>query len=137
MFDLFSGSTGLTAIPDVLIAMTRQPTDNVAYLIAACRGIDEELDIAIVGDPKTLSWTYRGNGEEARVSDIGDQVLEILKKHGALTPTEISRHMGRNDDARGNIGKVLQGLIQRGLVAKVTGTRGKYQVVPDGQDLPF
>jgi hypothetical protein len=137
VFDMFSGSTGLTAIPDVLVAMTRQPAENLAFLTAVGRGLDEEIKIAITGDPKTMAWTYRGTAEEARVTDLGDLVLAALRELKAATPTAITRHLGRGDADRGNIGRVLGDLLRRRLIERVAHSRGKYQLVPDQGPLPF
>ncbi len=93
--DQVSGSVGLTGGVDTVLVLKRERGQADASLFATGREIDE-VDWALQFDKDTGLWLKIGDGAEYRRSKEQTAIIHALRDDGPMTPTEISRTLGKN-----------------------------------------
>lgn len=122
VFDLVSGSTGLTGSVDACWIFTRDKTGNLRL---TGRGRDiAEFDLAVSFDQASGAMTLLGNAQDVLRSTERNSILAALANaDGALRPKDIS---DLTDMSVASVQKLLGKLAQRGEVVKAA--YGKYQI---------
>jgi hypothetical protein len=129
VFEMISGSSGLTGAADTLLAMDN--SSGHANAILCVKGRDVEMDeYAMVLDPSTMSWTLVGHAEEIQSTCRKQKVYDALRdSHKALGPAELAEMT--NLDYK-YIQKTLASLVEDGAVSRID--RGEYLYIGDNRD---
>ena len=89
------GTTGTTAVPDVLMELKRHKDSGKLTLVG--RAVpSEEFQINWHGGPEEWGWTIGAQGEEAAGGETQDEVLSYLDAQGSATPAVIAREIRRS-----------------------------------------
>ena len=124
IFDMISGSVGITAGADTTIVMTRDRGSEFATLILAGREIGD-AKYSLSFDETTLNWRLLGNSNEFNLGTARKQIVNYLKKRQASVPLkEIAADLGKNKPV---LYKLLTALRKEGLVMHKEG--GLYQYI--------
>jgi len=123
IFDMVSGSVGLTAAADSTIVMTRDRGSEFATLIIAGREIGD-AKYSLIFDETTLNWRMLGNSNEFNLGAARKQIVNYLKKRQSSVPLkEIAADLGKNKPV---LFKLLTALRREGLVRHEAGGFYKY-----------
>ncbi len=79
IFDLISGSVGITAASDTVMIMTRERGEGTANLYATGRDI-EEKNFTLKLNPLNLSWETTEATAQEKLSQEKTEILELIKK---------------------------------------------------------
>jgi hypothetical protein len=116
------GSTGKTAVADVVLGLFRKRGEQSAKLTASGRDI-EESEIAIAFDRATCRWHLSG----AVVEGVQMEIVTTLKT-GPMTVTNLAKDLNKDHS---NISRELGELVAKGLVKKPAQRQGGvYSLIP-------
>lgn len=109
VFDMVSGSIGLTAAADATLVLRRARGETDATLHVTGRDVPES-EYALSFDPTRCVWTLAGSGlaeaasraaavrASAGLGDDSAAVVDFIAAHPAgVTPAEVAAHMGWTD----------------------------------------
>lgn len=113
-FDEISGSTGLTGVADTSLVLKRERNQNDGTLHLTGREVEEQ-ELAVTFDPATGHWTCTGKAAERAVSQGKQEILDLLKAKGTMTPSEIAQAV---EKPRNAIAILLTRMSQEGLIVK-------------------
>lgn len=121
--DLASGSTGLTGAAENIMVMRRTSAHEGVDLWM--RGRDaEEVEMALVFDPSTLSWRYKGDAREFGISEQRKRILDVIRNaKDELTSKEIAEIADLDYSSTRNM---VSKMVQAGMISKAG--YGKYKV---------
>ena len=125
------GTTAYAGAPDKLISVQR-PVNEDQYnniLTFMNRNTRDQDRMALKFHSDTLTFNYVGPLENFEISEIQEQVLDLLAgRKKPMQPSEIARALGRQPGSATN--KLLQRMLTKGLVKSPS--RGLYQYVEPG-----
>ncbi|GJL93399.1 AAA family ATPase [Hyphococcus sp.] len=111
--DSISGSTGIAAGFDTVLAMSRSAEGNFKL---EGRGRDVlPVEIALDFDLDNARWTVEGDPAVARVSDERKAILHHLEQSGEAGPKEIADHISVAYDV---VRQLLPKMVRDGLIRK-------------------
>jgi DNA-binding transcriptional ArsR family regulator len=115
LFDLVSGSTGLTGAADAVALLFRERFQPNAVLAISGRD-QEDLQRALKFDAETATWELLGQADEARLTPERREIVELLKKAGSpMRLKEIAEALGKK---KSNVANLLNDLGDQGMVDK-------------------
>ena len=119
----FSGSAGLSGSADALFIIKRDRSSASGRMFRTGRDVEEaEFYLRLDG----IGWYLEGEAESFILPKWQKQVLDYLKEHGSLTPSELATKYNLNiNTAKSN----LRRMEKEGCIRK-TGY-GKYELNPD------
>ena len=79
IFDLISGSVGITAACDTVMIMTRERGEGTANLYATGRDIEDKY-YTLKLNPLNLSWELTDSAAQEKMSQEKTEILELIKK---------------------------------------------------------
>jgi predicted transcriptional regulator len=125
VFDLVSGSTGITAAADNVILLTRERFQKYAGLSISGRD-QEDQEFALEFDSESGSWTLVGETAGVVLSPERQEIVDLLMKaEGPMQLKDIAESLGKE---KTNIYNLLKGLEKQGIVEKPS--TGKYILTP-------
>jgi archaellum biogenesis ATPase FlaH len=119
------GSTGIVAGPDHLLFLKRTPagpTDAVLHYISKDT---EPAEIGLNFDKETSGWIYAGEADELIESDERQEIIEIIRNSGPISPGEIQGLLSTKKSKQA-VCNLLSKMVQKGQVNKIS--RGKYEI---------
>lgn len=119
----FSGTTGLTAVADTLLALKRKRGEDKAILYADGRDLKEKVELALEWDNTLCSFRILGSKEEVIESEYKNEILSFLKNNDKGKPKEIAEATGIKVSM---VYRYLNILVEEGLVRKEA--RGEYSI---------
>ncbi|HET8843666.1 MAG TPA: bifunctional DNA primase/polymerase [Ktedonobacteraceae bacterium] len=122
VFEEISGSTGLTGAADCSLVLTRQRGQHEASLHVTGRDIDEQ-ELALTFNQETLTWQCTGSANERQLSHTRQEILDLLKERGTMTPIEIAEGLGK---VRSTIRSVISRMLRDQDVFK--DEQGRYRL---------
>jgi len=115
LFDLVSGSTGLTGAADTIALLFRERFQPNAVLAISGRD-QEDVELALRFDAETATWEMLGQADEARLTPERREIVELLKKAGSpMRLKEIAEALGKK---KSNVANLLNDLGDQGMVDK-------------------
>jgi hypothetical protein len=114
VFDEVSGSTGMTSTNDNNFVLKRERNQNDGMLSVTGRSGKEEV-LAITFDPATCQWSVTGKAAEREVSQGKQEIIDLLKKHGTMSNSEIAQAV---EKPRTTLNTFLSRMVQEGLIVK-------------------
>ena len=133
IFDLVSGSTGLTAAADTVAILLRERSQADATLFVSGREVEEQ-ELALRFEFDSGSWVLLGEAAACRLSEERQEIVDLLESEGGpMKLGDIASALGKK---KPNLLGLLSGLTDQGLVEKAG--HGKYQLkpAPGGSDGP-
>lgn len=122
IFDMVSGSTGLTAAADSLIIMQRNRNSQDALLTVTGRELGD-ASWGITLNDTTLTWELKGYGEEVFLNRARQEIVEYLKAQSEPVPLRnIADALGKKKPV---VHKLLTALTRDGIAIHHDG--GSYQ----------
>ncbi len=121
VFDMFSGTFGLSGAADGLMVMAR---NRAGQMVFSLTGRDvEQQEFILEFDTKMLSWRLVGKAAEIQSTEKKQKIFDALKEaEEGLTPTNLANATGLKIHY---IKKVLLTLLKEGSVIKLD--RGIYK----------
>ena len=120
VFDMFSGTFGLSGAADGLMVMGRNKTGQMVFSLTG-RDVEQQSYV-LEFDPKMLSWKLIGKAEEIKSTDERQILFDSLKKSTrAMSPQDIEKATGLKNHY---IRKTLPILLQEGTIKRIG--RGLY-----------
>ncbi len=117
VFNEISGTCGSMAVADAILVLKKERNTGKGTL--SCTGRDfEEKRYDVFFSTDTYRWTIKGESVESASTPERQEILDILKAYGEMTPAQISDRISRSSKSVSNILSKLKG---EGLV--VTGSR--------------
>jgi len=114
IFDMVSGSMGMTGTADTNMVLTRARGENGGILALTGRDIENDSDLAMAFDKATGSWTVLGEARQVVGSVTEQKILQVLEIAGEpITRKEIIESTGLTLDS---VKSALRRMRQRGLV---------------------
>jgi len=111
--DGVSGTTGIAAGFDSIIAMSRSP-DGLLKLEGRGRDLIP-VEIALRFDIETARWTVEGDAATAGASDQRKAILSVVQQAGEASPKEIADRTGINGDS---VRQLLGKMVRDGIILK-------------------
>lgn len=129
VFEMISGSSGLTGAADTLLAMNS--TTGQANAVLYVKGRDVEMgEYAMSFDPSTMSWTLTGHAEEIQTTRRKQKVFNALRQsHKSLSPAELAE---MTELPYKYIQKTLASLVEKGAARRID--QGEYSYIGDNRD---
>jgi hypothetical protein len=111
-----SGSTGLTAGVDNVLALRRKRGEAGGVLHLIGRDIESEEELAVTFDKELALWITLGPAREHALSEERREIVELLAEypHG-LRPAEIARNLNKQGDA---VRQLLRTMLREGQIHK-------------------
>jgi len=121
-FDRVLGSTAIASVADATLILVRDRMQNAATLAVTGRDI-EERELAIQRDPLTALWSVNGDGNPKTVAltPLHHRVLNGVSE-GHNTNSKLCDLLGKS---KGEVGKLLSVLVERGHLEKYAGVYGR------------
>lgn len=117
VFDMVSGSVGLTAAADATLVLERSRGRKEAALHVTGRDIEEKAQDSAMGllwDEETGIWSLVGTREEMQQSDERKRIIELLKSAGKpLSPRDIADELEKNPNTTRVL---LRKMVQQGQI---------------------
>lgn len=117
IFDAFSGTLGLTAAADQMLAMVKKKSGGTELHI---RGRDvEDAVYALNQNTSTMNWEVLGDAEEVSATELQQSLKKVLQDfsdENPASPKELAELTGLK---KGYVGKTLGRLLKKGEVRKV------------------
>lgn len=114
IFNEISGSCGSMAVADAILVLKKERNSGNGTL--SCTGRDfEEKKYDVFFSSETYRWSIKGESVESASTPERQEILDVLKKYGEMTPLQISDHIDRTSKSVSNI---LSKLKDEGLVVK-------------------
>jgi hypothetical protein len=112
--DAVAGTTGLTAAADSIWILNRGA--SATFLTIQGRDMaDTEFALRFDQQAAGFGWSVIGTGEEARVSDVRTEILQLLKDASSpMTPKAIADELKRN---RATVRRILMKMRNDGQVS--------------------
>lgn len=138
IFDMISGTHGLTGIFDTLMVLARH--GEGAKLAAQGRDLDG-YEKALERDRRTGGWIVKGDAVALAKTGERQELLDLLAKaEGALSLSEIAAAVGKKSDT---VHHLLKPLVQEGTIYQPG--HGQYAISPiqfsqnaqSGEEYPF
>jgi RecA-family ATPase len=104
--DKVAGTTGLTAGADSVWVLDKTPKSTLLTIQGRDMG-DAEFALHFDHADYGFGWTVVGTGEEVMRSESRQQIVELLKEEGALTPKEIATTLKKNYNTTRNLLKKM------------------------------
>lgn len=133
IFDLVSGSTGLTAAADTVAILLRERSQADATLFVSGREVEDQ-ELALRFEADSGSWVLLGEAAACRLSEERQEIVDLLGSEGGpMKLGDIAVALGKK---KPNLLGLLGSLKDQGLVEKAG--HGKYQLkpAPGGSDGP-
>ena len=128
-YDAISGSTGLTAVCDGVLALFRKRGDADAQLGVSSRD-GEEAEKALRWDAPTCTWTLMGDASEYEMSRERLAIVDVVAGSSEpATPKLIAEALGVPS---GRVRKLLGDMVRDGQVQSPS--RGQYRVSTCGNN---
>jgi hypothetical protein len=109
------GSTGKTAVADVIWGLFRERRSTQCRLVATGRDLGE-TELILELNAQTLTWELVGEANQVVITDMERTVLDALSDLGGTSYTsELAEHLDRGV---GQVSKLLGSLAQQGLVVR-------------------
>ncbi|MFW6052968.1 MAG: AAA family ATPase [Desulfosalsimonas sp.] len=122
VFEMFSGTLGLTGAADGLLAMTKNQGNTTLHVTG--RDV-EPTELALDFDPRLLSWRVLGRAEDVQSTQEKQLLYDALKGAGEpLSPKEMAEMTGLKYQY---IRNKLPKLLKDGLIKKAS--YGKYEYI--------
>ncbi len=113
IFNEISGSCGSMAAADSILVLKKQRNSGSGTL--SCTGRDfEDMKYQVYFSSETYRWSIKGEHEESASTPERQEVLDILKRQGEMTPLQIAGQISRTSKSVSNI---LSKLKREGFVA--------------------
>jgi hypothetical protein len=123
IFDMVSGSTGLTGAADNVALLLRDRSRADAILYLGGREVEDQ-ELALKFESEHGSWVIMGPADEYQLTEERQQILDLLKQEGSVMRlADITTALGKK---KPNVINLLNNLIDRGLVEKAG--YGKYRL---------
>lgn len=104
--DKVAGTTGLTAGADSVWVLDK--TAKSTLLTIQGRDMsDAEFAVRFDHDDYAFGWSVVGTGEEVMRSESRQQIVDLLKEEGAMTPKEIATTLKKNYNTTRNLLKKM------------------------------
>ncbi len=114
--DQVSGSTGLSGAVENVLAMVR---DGRHTILKVRPREEEEVELAQDFDPALMTWVLQGHAQMVASTEERQQVLEVLRRHGAGGEAMRAKEIAAMLDAPpNNVSKLLYKLLDAGTVEK-------------------
>jgi len=115
IFDMVSGTNGLTAAADSVALLLGERWEKDAVLQLSSRDLeDKELELHF--DSETQSWVMLGQADEYRLTPERQEVVNFLREQGGPVKLDvIARALNKE---RTNISNLLKVLVEQGLVER-------------------
>lgn len=111
-----SGSTGLTAGVDNVLALRRKRGEAGGVLHLIGRDIESEEELAVTFDRELALWIMLGPAKEHALSEERREIVDLLAEYpGGLRPAEIARSLNRQGDA---VRQLLRTMLREGQIHK-------------------
>jgi hypothetical protein len=88
VLDTVTGTMGLTGAADTIAVLQRARGAPDAVLHISGRDLEDDLQLALRWDRLTCAWVCLGDAAEFALSPERLHLLELLRAHGPLTPTQ-------------------------------------------------
>ena len=126
IFDMISGTNGLTGIFDTLMVLARH--GGGAKLAAQGRDL-ESYEKALERDRRTGGWTVKGDAELLAKTGERQELLDLLKDASVpLSLSQLAKFSGKGNDT---VCHLLRALVKEGLVHQPG--HGKYSITQPTQ----
>ena len=110
------GSTGIVAGADHLLYLERTPSSPSDATLHFVSKDAEPAELALRFDNSIMGWSYQGEASDIADTDERQDILDLLRKEGALKPGEIADKLGKKQSA---ISRLLKKMIDRELIWKI------------------
>ncbi|MBM4275346.1 MAG: hypothetical protein FJ134_12925 [Deltaproteobacteria bacterium] len=120
LLDEIMGSTGIAGAADAVLVLKRGRGEADGTLNIAGRDV-EELELALKFHKQEGMWELLGAAEEYARSKERQEILQILRENGPLTPRQVSGMLGKN---YGNIKTLMWKMAKDQEIKSVN---GKYE----------
>lgn len=131
-----SGSMGLTGAADSVLVLQRERGSNQAKLFVTGRDIEESV-LSFQWSSETCTWTCEGDYQKSAEDsgEKGTKILNILIERfpDGATSTQLQEASGLS---RTTFHREIKALVERRLVRKEDGGRGKYRLVEFAAQIP-
>jgi hypothetical protein len=121
--DEIMGSTGIAGAADAVLVLKRGRGEADGTLSIAGRDV-EELELALKFHKQVGIWELLGAAEEYTKSKERQEILQILKENGPLTPMQVSGFLGKN---YGNVKTLMWKMANKGQ--EIKSVNGKYEIL--------
>jgi hypothetical protein len=117
--DMVSGTQGLSGGADGVLILKRPRGKDEGELHVMSRDLEQEGAYVVKFDRETCQWQLIGEANEVSRFSARREILDVVRSAGkALGPAEIATLTGRTKQS---VFKLLQGLVDEGLVGNVNG----------------
>jgi len=125
IFDMISGSLGLTAAVDTIMMLTRDSRSG-GQPVLSIRGRDvEENQFALSQEKERKMWVINGELRDVQKTESKQKIVDCLKQADEpMSPTEIADY---TELKVGHVKKLLVSLMANGIIEKKS--RGKYEYI--------
>lgn len=121
--NMVSGSVGMTAAVDGVLALTRQRGQDSAQLLVTGRDVPEETYAMTLQDG--CRWQLEGKAEEFAANENQRKIQDVLRDGSSKSLKEILVALDLDDRQRGNIYNRVSKMVDTGLLDKHS---GKYKL---------
>ncbi|HEX4203156.1 MAG TPA: AAA family ATPase [Ktedonobacteraceae bacterium] len=108
VLDEIYGSTGLSAVADTIVILSKENSRNEKFLLVKGRDVSEQK-YALEFDEELATWRIVANGEQAEEllapSELG-QFVKLVNSHpDGITRTEVANELGKTVDSVDSLAK--------------------------------
>lgn len=135
VFDLVSGTLGLTGAVDGSLVLQRVRGKSDATLHVTGRDLPQDLELGLAWDQTTATWRVAGSAEELRLTRLQFVIFSTLRdEERPMSPAELHDALKRNqlDTSYDTLKTVLSRMAGDGKLFKVG--RGLYTVSDQEED---
>ena len=117
VIDDILGATSKSGVVDTAIGLYKERGTDQAILKATGRDLDQDVELVLRFDQKTLQWTCIGKAEEVITSQVQQEILDAIKDEfgSEATTAELADHLGKD---RGQISRHLKALTESGHLTR-------------------
>jgi DNA-binding transcriptional ArsR family regulator len=106
------GSTGITAVADTILSITRSRGNADAVLKATGRDTAEK-ELALRFSPECATWTILGDAADVQKTRERQVIVDYLRENETAKTSQIAKDLGKQDSAISNL---LRKLKAEGLI---------------------
>ena len=132
-FNQVNGTSAITGCADFVMMLTRPRGSNDGKLFVSGRDIEETRGI-VTFDPDTGTWRWTGEEAELRMSSERNELLTILRNHGAPMSAKEVAELTDPKKSAGAVQRNLSRMVDAGLIDRAVAQPGKYVAAPGKED---
>jgi hypothetical protein len=91
-----AGTGGISAAVDAIWHLRRKHGGNAATLEVLGREVEERSFALQFNRDVPFGWCFTGDGEEAALSTEREEIIELLRHEGPLSPAKIAAMLKKN-----------------------------------------